>query len=56
MQQPEPAAADAGTVRLHHCQHRCYGDRGIKRIATLCQYIETGIRRQRMRAGDGRWP
>ena len=48
----EPAAADAGGLRLHQRQHHLHGDRRIDRIAALAQDVEPGLRRQRIGGND----
>ena len=53
MQQPEAAAAEAGTERLDHAQRGADGDGRVKGVAALLQHFHPGLCRQRMGAGYG---
>ncbi len=50
--QQEPAAADAGGLRLDQSQHHLHGNRGIDRTAAFAQDLPPRLHRQRMRRGD----
>ena len=50
--EPERVATDASHVRVQHRQGRAGGNRCIHGRAARPQYIDPGLRRQRMRASD----
>ena len=55
VQQPEGAAADTGTGRLHNRQHGADGNSRIEGVTALGENFVTGLGGQEVRAGNGRF-
>jgi hypothetical protein len=55
VEQPEPAATQAGAARLDHGQCGAHGDSCIERVAALTQDFHTRFGGELMRAGDARF-